>query len=435
MKWSKETIISLVIVLLFVGSIFGVAIRSNNGGVSKDDTPTDVNNIVNPDANLPMETYYAQMDMNILDIYPQLILQSYTTEFDQSVIDLQLKKIPGVKTTNLSFNKSDDQNIILVGKIVIDPKNKEDIINSINDLNFLKEKNIYQSALFSLPSKIINLKSVDSNKERQYEFTEAKTDGLVFTTTQKGDAVEAELRIYFQGDTPRVFFTSELKNLSAAPQILSTEITLPVIQFIGEIIINCETSVLTTIDENKLKIDLNQPTLRVNTIPVGFLSFNITDTTKNNDINNYLDTTKNNYETAISNYIIDGNIGQIKFTEKLTPEKYSEITTTLNGFDIDTNYITIPKEEVYLTIDEDEINVPIITSKLNKLNIQITDMYKAADVNLKTVIANEITYTYESGKVSSWVKYPTDANKVDYDFSIDAYHIRDKIVQATLIEK
>jgi hypothetical protein len=91
MKWSKETIISLLIVILFVGSIFGMAIGS--GTRSEINNSTDTNTVVNPDENKPTEFFSAYIDSNVLDIYPQLVIVGNTTIYDETTMDSKLKQI------------------------------------------------------------------------------------------------------------------------------------------------------------------------------------------------------------------------------------------------------------------------------------------------------------------------------------------------------
>ena len=434
MKWSKETIISLLIVLLFVGSIFGMAIGSGDRS-SINNNATDTNTAVNPDENKPTEFFTAYIDSNVLDLYPQIIVVGTTTVYDESTIDTRLKQISGIKKNTISFQKGTDQNIITMIKILIDADKKTEIIASLDKVEFLSTPGVYQSALLSMPKGKIML-SGDNNTTKEYEFTDSKVDGMVGTLTEKGDELKAQIQIIFQGETPIRFLAIESQNLSTNTQIMMTTKNIAIKEWNPEIRIYANSLITNEFDSNEIILILDEQNIKIERSVEGSLGFTVLSNPKINDINAYFSELKDENESIIKDLTFDENNATINFNQALNEEKYNTINNKLIEFGIDDLKITSEPQNIYrIEFNADEINLDEIKQKLITGGLTFKIAEKNATFNVSTIEYLGKNYTYDANTTTAWLIYPDDLNKTSVDLILQGYYSRNKIWYIDLQEK
>ncbi len=434
MKWSKETIISLIIVLLFVGSIFGMAIGSGDRSSINNNT-TDTNTVTNPDENKPTEFFTAYIDSNVLDLYPQIIVVGTTTVYDESTIDTRLKQISGVKKNTISFQRGTDQNIITMIKILIDADKKTEIIASIDKIEFLSTPGVYQSALLSMPKGKITL-SGDNNTTKEYEFTDSKVDGMVGTLTEKGDELKAQIQIIFQGETPIRFLAIESQNLSTNTQIMMTTKNIAIKEWNSEIRFYANSPITKEFDENEMKIILGDENIGFGRSVEGSLSFILKDNNMFLDVNTYLSEIRDENESVISNLTLDENLGTIEFKETLKLDKYNLIKSKLLEFGVNNTKITSEPSNIYrIDYSKDQIDLDLIKSKLVAGGLVFKEAEKNATFDVSQVEYQGKIYAYDANTTTAWLLYPSDLNKTSVDLILQGYYSRNKLWYITLQEK
>jgi len=433
MKWNKETIISLIIVVLFVGSIFGMAVGSGTRNEMKNEdtgiTPT------NPDENKPSEFFTASIDTNVEDIYPQLVVVGQTTEFEESTIDARFKKIDGVKKNTISFQKGNDGNIITMIKVLIDAEKKEKIVPEIQKMEFLKTPEIYQSAVLSMPKGVVELAG-DNNTTKDYEFTETKLDGMIGSSTLKGDELKAQIQIVFKGETPIRFLAIEMQNMSSSPQLLNIEKELSILSWIPDIRVFAIGPITKDFDENQLKAIVGDNNSNPGRSIEGSFDFLTLNNTNIQDINGYLIGIKDQNNSVISNLTIDENNASIEFSLELNAINYEEIKNKLNTFGIDGNKIVAEPQNLYrINFSKDEIDLNTIKNKLTTAGLTYRNAEKNATFNVEQIEYQGRIINYEQKTSTAWLLYPEDLNKSEINIMIQGYYSRDKFWFIQLNEK
>jgi hypothetical protein len=434
MKLTKEAILSIVIAILFIGSIFGFAIGSR-----PDDINTN-NNINNnqTDSNLSEEVYYTTIDSNVLSIYPQIIFTAQTTNFELSNIQDTFRNIQGIKDPKLNFSQDQNKNIILTGRFIIEETEKTNIINKIQDLNFLSEVNIYQYGLVSLPKETIKLTKENNTTTKEYEFTTQKIEGILGINTQKDDQISAQLQVVFKGEVPTRFLVFEYQNLSETPQMIEDKINLSVKKWIEEYLFISKNEMTKNITKEQIENILSDFNSNIEIYTDGTLKLD-GNKIMIEDANTYLKSQMDINNSGILNYDINQNMISISFSEQINSTKYNKLILDLNSFVKQDNYIiSQPKQIINILINQlnqQDLNTQLINNKLKKLNISIDNIYKKAEFDLSEITIKNKKYTYSDSVKSTWVNYPEDINKEKIELTIQAFTQRDKLMFVNLNRK
>ena len=409
-----------------------------SGGSRSDNTNnnTDTNtNTNNPDENKPNEFFTAYIDTNVVDVYPQLVIVGNTTEFDQGAIDTRFKQIDGVKKNTISFQKGTDQNIITMVKVLIDADKKDSIITEIQKIEFLKAPEIYQSAILSMPTGVVKL-SGDNNATKEYEFTDTKLDGMIGSTTQKDDELQAQIQIIFKGETPTRFLAIEVQNKSATPQLMNTEKKLAILSWIPEVRIYATSPITKDFDVNQLMAIVGDKNSNPGRSIEGTLDFSTTGNTKVNDINTYLSGIKDQNNSVISNIAIDENTGSIEFSLELTSAKYTEIKNKLNTYGIDQNKIVVEPLNIYrINFNKADIDINALKTKLATSGLTYKEAEKNALFDVSKIEYEGKIINYDQNTSNAWLLYPADLNKSEVTIMIQGYYSRNKFWFIQLSEK
>jgi len=430
MKLTKEAIISIIVVILFVGSIFGFALSGQPPETNNN--PDDENSQIDPDA--PAKLYATTIDSNILDIYPQLIIVANSTEYEVDVIDAKLREINGIKSPNISFNKNEKQEVIMVSRMTIDSEVKEDIINKINSIDFLSEIELYQTALLSLPTESITLYS-DDNSTRDYQFTNIKMEGIVGIDSLIDDMISAQLQMVFKGDLPVNAQLFEYQNLSSNPQMIVDEINLDINGWEDNYLVTADSEINIEFDDNQV-IEIFSDLNLTSVIYIdGSLDYILDENTES--IENYLTEQKDKNQSIISDYqITDGNVIKIYFKPELAYLDYTDLLLGMEENEYDSNKITsTPIRKYNLDIIDEKIDIELITNRLLENSITLDNISKKAIFNTKELEINNKTYFYDENISYAWLEYPEDIELENIDLTIQGYATRDKFLFIQLNKK
>ncbi len=426
MKWSKETVISIIIVILFVGSIFGMAIGSGSRSDIGNNNDTNITPS-NPDENLPTEFFSAYVDSNVLEIYPQFVVVSNTNIYDQTTLDTKLKQISGIKKNTISFNKGEDQNITTMIKIVIDADKRDQIIEDLQKTDYLLNPQIYVSALLTMPKEKVTL-SGDNNTTREYEFTESQIDGVVGINTERGDELNAQIQIVFQGNTPVRFLAIEYQNTSANPQMMATTKIIPIKEWEPAIRVYATSSITKEFDVNEIKDVIGDENQVIGRSVEGSLTINLENNLDTNNINDYLTGIKDENETVIKDLTIDENQASVEFEMNLKTEKYDSIKNQLLEFGIDSSKINSEPNNIYrIEYSVGDLNLDLINNKLVASGLALKYSEKNAIFDVSTIEYQGKVLTSDSNTSNAWLLYPDDLSKTEVDLIIQGYYTRNNL--------
>jgi len=415
----KETILSLVLVILILGSVVGMAL-----GTRSNTQPTDT-----PDQNvqeIPTEGYSGNANSIISQVYPELIVASKTTVFDTNQIQSDFININGIKKITVEFNKLQDENIIVIVRAVIDEAQQQEIVDSIKNLTYLTSSPIefYKQATIDLNGKIMFTSVSDENKTIDYEFIDQRVSAIVGLETQKDDNVSGQIQALFRGEKPDSLIFYESTNKSATPQMVIGAVTLNLLDWKEEYLLKGEGSIENQISKETILSDLNIE--KEATIDVGnkliYKDINTVDFNSENIDNN-----------NISNITIsDGNIN-VTLKDSITFEEYTEVLNLLEDNNLSKeNILEEPKVNYYIILEKEPTTEMITT--LNNLNISILETNKKGNFDISTIEIEGNTYNYPDQNYGAWLLYPEDLNKTSFDFTAQAYVSRKEIMFINLVE-
>ena len=416
MKWDKKTIASVILVVLFLGSILATGLvellrEKEEGGV--DQTPTEQK----------QELYFAESDANVLELFPQLSIVAKPLDYDQEIIQQKFDEIEGIKNTTIQFTQEDENNFFVMINANIDGEKKENVEKNILDMDILKEIEIYQSALLKVPYTITFTN--DQNKEIEQAFVSEKIEGIIKNTTKKGDQLSVMIQAIFQGESMVYVRGVEQQNLSESIQMLFSEGEFEIIGWENKFLI----SGITEIDNNtstlKEIIDQNNTTIERNYLGDLIIKDNNLSLEEIMDKNGsvVLDYNKTDQELILT---LD--------TSSLDLESYTLLINELQELDQNLTIIQKPKTQINISFDAEKIEEDLI-NKINNLNITDLNIKKSAKIDVSEIIVEEKEYQYDQNITSSWLNYPEDLNKTKEIFTLQGYVSRDQIFYLNLTKK
>jgi hypothetical protein len=415
-KWDKKTIASVILVVLFLGSILATGLvellrEKEEGGV--DQIPEEQK----------QELYSAESDANVLELFPQLNIVAKPLDYDQEIIQQKFDEIEGIKNTTIQFTQEDENNFFVMINANIDGEKKEDVEKNILAIDVLKEIEIYQSALLKVPYTITFTN--DQNKEIEQAFVSEKIEGIIKNTTKKGDQLSVMIQAIFQGESMAYIRGVEQQNLSESIQMLFSEGEFEIIGWENKFLI----SGITEIDNNtstlKEIIDQNNTNIERNYLGDLIIKDNnfsleeIID--KNGSV--VLDYNKSDQELILT---LDAT--------SLDLESYNLLIKELQEQDQNLTIIQKPKTQINISFDAEKIEEDLI-NKINYLNITDLNIKKSAKIDVSEIIVEEKKYQYDQNITSSWLNYPEDLNKTKEIFTLQGYVSRDQIFYLNLTKK
>ena len=416
MKWDKKTIASVILVVLFLGSILATGLvellrEKEEGDV--DQTPQEQK----------QELYFAESDANVLELFPQLSIVAKPLDYDQEIIQQKFDEIEGIKNTTIQFTQEDENNFFVMINANIDGEKKEEIEKNILDIDILKEIELYQSALLKVPYTITFTN--DQNKEIEQAFVSEKIEGIIKNTTKKGDQLSVMIQAIFQGESMVYVRGVEQQNLSESIQMLFSEGEFEIIGWENKFLI----SGITEIDNNtsalKEIIDQNNTTIERNYLGDLIIKDNNLSLEEIMDKNGsvVLDYNKTDQELILT---LD--------TSSLDLESYNLLINELQELDQNLTIIQKPKTQINISFDAEKIEEDLI-NKINNLNITDLNIKKSAKIDVSEIIVEEKEYQYDQNITNSWLNYPEDLNKTKEIFTLQGYVSRDQIFYLNLTKK
>lgn len=433
-KISTEAVVSIIVVILFIGSIFGFAL----GGRPDSDTPVvDDNKPVDTDFNLPLEVYLGQIDSNVLEIYPQIIVAGNTDIYDVEEVKGKFYEIDGVKSPTVNFNKDVNGNIVAIVKIIINGNKKEEIVNKINDFNFIKEPEIYQMGLVSLPKKTIDLVG-DDNKTKDYQMTIEKMEAILGIETLKKDQILAQIQIVFRGETPTQFLILESQNLSSSPQMVFGEINSDLSDWLDSYTVVSKTNIDNNISLSEIEELFVDENLEITIKFIDNLEYKLLEDQNFESLKIDLQALKDENGTIIKDTQIDENESKliVSFNEGYDLIQYLEtkqkLSEKIEGTPL---IINMPKQQINLIFNTGDLNLEAISQKLETKEVEITNVTRLAEFDLLKVTLNNIDYTFKERYATAHLLWPEGENKSNFDLIVNAFAIRDELMFVQLEEK
>ncbi len=417
---NKETILSLILVLLILGSVVGMALGSRAESPTSNNTDQNI-------AQIPTEGFSGNAQSIISQVYPEIIIASKTTLFDTNQIQQDFITIKGIKRTTIEFNKLQDENIIVIVRAVIDETEQNNIVSAINKLDYLTSEPIefYKQATIDLNEKVLFTSETDENKTLEYEFIDQRVSAIVGLSTQKDDEVSGQVQALFRGEKPESLIFYEATNISANPKMVVGDVTLDLFNWEEEYLIKAESIIENQITKEQLLTDLNiEKEITINT--ENTLVYNDANLM---DFNS--DSIDNNNISKIE--IIDNQVN-VTLKEDINFEEYTEALSVLadNNISIE-NIFTEPKVSYYIILETIPTNY--ILNKLAELNIIVSETNKKGMFDITTIELEGNNYNYADQNYGVWLSYPDDENKTSFDLTAQAYVSKKDIVFISLSKK
>lgn len=419
MKINKKTIFSIILVLLFIGSLFAViAYGTTEDNNEADYEPTEV---TEPEAEFV--SYSANIDANVQEIFPQLIVAGLPIEFEETEINNRLLNIQGIKNKQIEFRTDNDGNINLMITLSYVPEKKEEVVNGIKDQNIFAGYEIYQLGLLSIPEKVKF--SNDKNQEIEYEFINTTIEGVLGMNTIKGDSLSVIIYSTFRGTELINARGIENINNSSQFQMVMDYGEFKVVGFKDKIYTKKVIALTEGVDINALESQIKQvyenTSFEYNTEP---LTIEVPADRNQDELNEKLNRLKE--DGLFSEYFFDQNKISVNFDNNVTKESY-----------------TLAKARILEDINclEDCVSKDAEIVMGLELNYQEVDMEKIAGIlgqGLKFSILAEVDtsniaisgkkYNYEKQTTEVLLDYPDDLNKTTVGLNIQGYCQRDELL-------
>ena len=425
-KLSKESVFSIAVVILFVGSIFGIAVA---GGDRTDNIRNSLDNpeIDNNITEIQEEVYVSQITAEVANIYPQFVLIATTEEFDKTIIENKLSEIENITLQGINFNM-DGNEFIVINRFQLQDIDKEnEVLENIKNIDFFKTTEFYQNATIYLPDDEINLVS-DSNKTKNYYFQNGRAEAVVGVETLVEDKLSGQLQVSFKKDTPTSILFLEITNLSSQPQFLFNEINLDVNNFEESYLLKFKG----TLDKNITQEDILfyfDENIEVSLNDIKNLSYDLNNQNIN-DINSYLTKIKDENQSIISEFYLEKTL-DITLNE-FDSEKYNLLINDLSDLNLK-NPTKTPYREVTVIVNENYEFTNIENDLLN-LDLTLEEIKQKGIFEFEEINIEDINYTYENNIAEAWLKYPENLEKTNYNLNIQAYVSRNNLLYVQLAE-
>ncbi len=193
MKLNLNSIIAIIVVLAFIGSMVSMAFNSN---IPKEKTGTDI-----PETTIAQISYLAETDANVYMLENLYRIYAYTNEGDITKIDkemiekLNLKKITSVY--DIQQELSVTQGLRYVADIV--PKETEGIYEKLETVGTLKQiEYISRIGNVAIPKKI-QAKNEDLNITKEIEMEKTLVSCMLDIDAQTNEEIQIMILITTQG--------------------------------------------------------------------------------------------------------------------------------------------------------------------------------------------------------------------------------------------
>lgn len=412
MKLDKNTIFSLLIVFLFIGSIFAMIAYSDN---TEPTNPTPPEN----NDNLDFVNYTAQFDANVNELFPQILIAGKPLDFEESTINEKLLDVSGIKSKQLEFRPDQDGNITLILTLNIILEKKEEIIEQIKTLDIFEQTEVYQFGLLNIPEHLTFTN--DQNQEIEYTFVKTYMEGILGIKTQKGDNLSVVAYATFRG--------TELINSRAIEQVNNSNQFQMLVDFKNFEILGFKDTIYTQIEVNlneeydvediKNQITEIYENTTFETQVINELKLN----TKDLNVSEKLELLKE--EGLFLNYISDENATNISFDNNIISNYLETKEKILTELELTEDFILEElKININVTFEYEEID----TEEINQITNKTLEYQILAEVDTTDLTLSGKTYTYSEETTEVLLDYPEDLNKTEIELNVQGYYQRDNLL-------
>lgn len=412
---NKKALLSVILVILIFGSIIGMAVGTRPERPIYDDLDQNI-------VELPIENYYSEVQTNITEVYPEIIIASKTDVYDKSTIEKDIISVKGIKRATAEFTKLQDDSIIVIIRAVVEEKEIENIILEIEKLNYLTSQPIefYKQGVIALKEKVLFESYEDENKTLSYDFIDRRIEAIIGIETIKGDAVKGQLQASFRGEAIDRIVFYESTNITNSPRLLVDNITLSSPEFVEEYLYSGTNDFKDKVLEAELfaLLDINQGVVIKNDNKIVYN--NLLKEINIEDLNTEL----------ITNIYKEEEKTTFFLKEDLSYEEYLEIINLLEENDF-------LKEDI---IEDVKINYLITTfkkiesieNKLSSKKIELKSISQKAIFKFESLEIQGEILNYNEGAYQVWLDYPIDFEKEEYSFIAQAYATKKEILFLSL---
>jgi hypothetical protein len=412
MKLDKNTIFSLLIVFLFIGSIFAMIAYSDN---TEPTNPTPPEN----NDNLDLVNYTAQFDANVNELFPQILIAGKPLDFEESTINEKLLDVSGIKSKQLEFRPDQDGNITLILTLNVILEKKEEIIEQIKTLDIFEQTEVYQFGLLNIPEHLTFTN--DQNQEIEYTFVKTYMEGILGIETQKEDNLSVVAYATFRG--------TELINSRAIEQVNNSNQFQMLVDFKNFEILGFKDTIYTQIEVNlneeydvediKNQITEIYENTTFETQVINELKLN----TKDLNVSEKLELLKE--EGLFLNYISDENATNISFDNNIISNYLETKEKILTELELTEDFILEElKININVTFEYEEID----TEEINQITNKTLEYQILAEVDTTDLTLSGKTYTYSEETTEVLLDYPEDLNKTEIELNVQGYYQRDNLL-------
>ena len=412
MKLDKNTIFSLLLVFLFIGSIFAMIAYSDN---TEPTNPTPPEN----NDNLDLVNYTAQFDANVNELFPQILIAGKPLDFEENTINEKLLDVSGIKSKQLEFRPDQDGNITLILTLNIILEKKEEIIEQIKILDIFEQTEVYQFGLLNIPEHLTFTN--DQNQEIEYTFVKTYMEGILGIETQKEDNLSVVAYATFRG--------TELINSRAIEQVNNSNQFQMLVDFKNFEILGFKDTIYTQIEVNlneeyaiediKNQITEIYENTTFETQVINELKLN----TKDLNVSEKLELLKE--EGLFLNYISDENATNISFDNNIISNYLETKEKILTELELTEDFIL---EELKININVTFENEEIDTEEINQITNKTLEYQILAEVDTTDLTLSGKTYTYSEETTEVLLDYPEDLNKTEIELNVQGYYQRDNLL-------
>ncbi len=412
MKLDKNTIFSLLLVFLFIGSIFAMMAFSDN---------TEPVDYTSPETNenLDFVNYTAQFDANVNELFSQILIAGKPLDFEENAINEKLLGVSGIKSKQLEFRPDQDGNITLILTLNVILEKKEEIIEQVKTLDIFEQTEVYQFGLLNIPEHLTFTN--DQNQEIEYTFVKTYMEGILGIETQKGDNLSVVAYATFRG--------TELINSRAIEQVNNSNQFQMLVDFKNFEILGFKDTIYTQIEINlneeydvediKNQITEIYENTTFETQVINELKLN----TKDLNVSEKLELLKE--ESLFLNYVSDENVTNLSFDNNIISNYIETRDRILNELELTEDLVLEElKINIYVTFEYEEID----TEEINQITNKTLEYQILAEVDTTDLTLSGKTYTYSEEKTEVLLDYPEDLNKTEIELNVQGYYQRDNLL-------
>lgn len=254
LKGSQWFALFIIAFMAFSTIAFVLSAAFNSNGSSG--TPDN-----NSSTNLTKLTFTAQVDANVVEVFPSFKLAAETKEYNIAKIDSAIAQAGGITKVASLFRQSPSSDgasvaTYYIADISFDAAktNFDAVTAAIGEKtsSLLGQTGFFPNALIAVPNKI-KLENTDLNISKDYEFKDTVIQAYLNSGTMKGDNILARVEIAFSGEQPLTVFSSEISNVSSQTAQHAVSLALPLASLEQKLTFTADANYSGWIDENNLK--------------------------------------------------------------------------------------------------------------------------------------------------------------------------------------